>query len=131
MEGSAGANAIWKCGSRLHHQRPAHTVALGPDLLRLVNLGLRVQERDIGDRILLRHTRSAHRRHEWPQLRHVSLILEVEIGGAVEHRRLGYAIKGVWNEHRVAFGSNALTDVAHRRAYAERVRRAQHARMRT
>src|SRR3989442_12529687 len=36
VKGGAGANAIWKRGGRLDHQRTAHTVALGPELLRLV-----------------------------------------------------------------------------------------------
>ena len=89
VERSACANAIGQCGGGLDHQRSAHAVALGADLLRLVDLLLPVQEGDVRDGILLRRARRVHRRHQWLQLRHVSLILEVEGGGVVEHGRLG------------------------------------------
>ena len=43
----AGADAIRHRRGGLHHQRPAHAVALRADLLRLVHLLLRVQECDV------------------------------------------------------------------------------------
>src|SRR4029077_15116960 len=38
-----------------------------------------------------------------------------------DHRCFGYAIEWVRYEHRIAFSGNALADLAHRRAQAERV----------
>jgi hypothetical protein len=59
--------------------------------------------------------------------------LKVEGGNLLfrDHRRLGYTIEGVRHKHRIAFSSNALADVAHRRAQTERIRPDDDTRVRT
>src|SRR4029077_10466080 len=115
----AGTDASGHRRSGLDNQRPAHTVALGADLLGFVDFLLRVQECDEGHRILLRSAWSVDGGHERLNLRHVRL--EVERGNVVDDGRLGYTIERVRHEYRVALGGNALADLAHRRAQAERV----------
>ena len=50
---AASADAIGQRGGGLHHQRSAHAVALGADLLGLVHFLLRVEEGDVSDGVLL------------------------------------------------------------------------------
>jgi hypothetical protein len=52
---------------------------------------------------------------------------KIEPRPALVHRRLSNSIKRVRHEHAVAFGRDALADVAHRRAQAECVGPDQHA----
>jgi hypothetical protein len=131
VERRACADAIGNRRGGLDDQRTAHAVALRADLLRFVDLRLRIQERDVGHGILLARAWSVHRRHQRLQLRHVGLILEAERPGVVELRRFRHAIERIRHQHRISFGGNPLADVAHRRAQAERIRPDQHARMGT
>src|SRR6185437_13044175 len=104
VERSAGADAVGNRRSGPYHQRAAHAVALRPDLLRFVDLRLRVEERDERWRILLHGARRADRGHQRSDLRQEILVLEVEIRGVRKLRRLADAIKRIGYEHAIAVG---------------------------
>jgi len=112
----------------LDHQRPAHAVALGADLLRLVHLLLRVQEGNERNGVLLGGARRVHRRHQRLELRHVGRILEIEIRG-IRERSFGNTIERIGHQDGVSLGGDALAYFAHRGPQAEGVGPDQHARM--
>jgi hypothetical protein len=130
VERRAGANARRLRRRRPHDERAAHAVALRPDLLGLVHLRLLIEPRDERGRVLFRRAGRADRRHQRLQLGHVRRILEAEGRGIFDRRRFLDAVERVRDEDRVAFGRDALADVAHRRTQPERVGPDEHRRMR-
>src|SRR5262245_37310458 len=130
VERRAGAYSIGQRRGRLHNERAAHAVTLGSDLLRLVHLLLRVEERNVSDGILLSIAGRVHRRHQRTELSHIGWILEIETGG-VRERSFRNTIKGVGYENRISVGRKALADIAHRGPQTECVRPDQNARMGT
>jgi hypothetical protein len=66
VERRAGADPRRQRRRGAHDQRAAHAIALHADLLRLVDLRLRVEEGDVGGGVLLRQAGGGHRAHQRP-----------------------------------------------------------------
>src|SRR5262245_39117919 len=71
----------------------AHTIALRPDLLRLIDLLLRIKKCDVCSRILLCGACSIYRTHQRRKLRSVCLILKIKRRDVRKNRGFGHSIK--------------------------------------
>src|SRR5262245_23014800 len=92
---------------------------MNPDLLLLVHLPLRIQERNVGKRIPFRRPRREERFHHSEIFFSVGWILKIE--RVVEHGGPGHTVEVIRYEYRISFSRETLAEFAERRAQPERI----------
>src|SRR5690349_20150779 len=130
VQRSSGAHPFWQCRCGFHDVRPAQTVAVRPDLLFLVHLALRVQERNVSNSVSLCRTGREERRDRSAIFLSVGWIVGI-VEGYVEHRSPGRPVEEIRYERRISFGGYAFAEVADYGTKARRVVPHQYSRMAT
>ena len=130
VKGCAGADAIRGNGRRgLDHERSAHAVALCSHLACLTDLMLPTKIRNVGLRVRFDRARDVDGPRELVELRAAGGILEIERRNIADDGRFRRPIERIRNEHGVAFGSQALAEIAKDGPQAENIRPDEHTRM--
>src|SRR5215470_3984319 len=130
VERSSSTYAVGQCGRGLHNVGTTQTVAVGPNLLFLVHLRLRIEERNVGDSVFLCGPWREERCHCTCVLLSVGRIVS-KIEGRVEHRSPVRPVEEIRDEHRISFGSDTLSETTNYGTESRGIMPEQYARMRT